>query len=121
MENSAATERKSSPSSIRWTLARTSALIVAALVGILAIVEVIAFVNRTEEGARERALVEFQRLCEKRCGEVGLTSQDFLGPMLSAKTSRAYSFSWKAKQRDVEIVATVSYGPRWTESWLVKP
>lgn len=112
--------RRSTPGSTRWKMGRVAVLSIILLAGILALVEAVAFVSRSEEGARERASAEFQRLCEKRCGSVGLTSRDFSGPEISAKTSRAYSFLWQARRGDVEILVTVSYGPRWTESWFMK-
>jgi hypothetical protein len=109
------------PRSTRWRVPLLGAIFAALLVAILLIVEITAFVTRSETGARDRASVEFQRLCEKRCAEVRLTNQDFVGPRLSSETSRSYSYSWKAKQSSIEILVTVSYGPRWTESWLIRP
>jgi len=101
-------------------LALAVVVLLGSLVALLAIAEAMAYVNRTEEGARERALTEFQRVCDKRCAEVGMIGKDFSGPTLSAKTSRAYSFLWRARKNDTEILVTVSYGPRWTESWFIR-
>jgi hypothetical protein len=104
-----------------WSVAKFAALSVLVLATVLTLVETFAFLGRSEGSAREKALVEFQRLCESRCGSVGLTSGDFTGPELSATTSRTYSFLWRARRGDAQIVVAVSYAPQWTESWLIRP
>src|SRR5687767_13831530 len=103
------------------SVAKYGTLTVFALGIVLVLFETAAFLGRSEESAREKALAEFRRLCERRCDSVGLTSRDFIGPELSATTSRTYSYLWRARRGDAEIAVAVSYAPRWTESWLIRP